>query len=268
MTQGHATLTVNDMIADIVFTNPDEGFMDETMEAEFLAAIETVTGDPEIRVCVLAGGQAGVFIRHYDLKVLAPKAAAMAARGLKFTTDRPVPEAPIHTAMRMMEQSHVIFIGAMTGTAMGGGFEVSLACDLRVVQDGNHEFGLPEINLGILPGAGGTQRLPQIVGQSRALQMTLTGQTLSPAQMVEFGLAVSCVPDARAEAQALAQRMARKPAQAAAHIKRLVRQAVSARADDFADERTLFCDLMVQPDAARLLADGASGQRRITDEPL
>lgn len=267
MTQGHATLTIRDTIAEIVFTNPDEGFMDEAMEAELLASIESVTDDPEVRVCVLTGGQPGVFIRHYDLKVLAPKAAAMAVRNLKFTTDRPVPEAPIHIAMGMMETSRVIFICAMTGSAMGGGFELSLACDLRVVQEGDHEFGLPEINLGILPGAGGTQRLPQIIGQSRALQMTLTGQTLSPAQMVEFGLALFAVPDARAEAQVLAKQMAGKPSRAAGHIKRLVRQAISARADDFADERTLFCDLMVQPDASRLLAEGASGQRRITDEP-
>ncbi len=267
MTQGHATLSINGMIGEIIFGNPDQGFMDEAMEANLLAAIEGVTSNPAVRVCVLAGEEPGVFIRHYDLKVLAPKAAAMFDRGLAFTTERPVPEAPIHKAMRMMEQSPVIFIAAMTGTAMGGGFELSLACDLRLVQDGDHEFGLPEINLGILPGAGGTQRLPQIVGQSRALQMTLTGQTLSPAQMVEFGLALSAVPDARAEAQVLAKRMAVKPARAAGHIKRLVRQAVSPHADNFADERTLFCDLMVQPDAARLLAEGASGQRRITDEP-
>ena len=267
MTQGHATLTINGMIGEILFGNTDQGLMDEAMEVDLLAAIVAVTSDPKLRVCILSGEQSGVFIRHYDLKVLAPKAVAMSARKLAFTTDRPVPEAPIHQAMRMMEQSPVIFIAAMTGTAMGGGFELSLACDLRLVQEGDYEFGLPEINLGILPGAGGTQRLPQIVGQSRALQMTLTGQTLSPVQMVEFGLALSAVPDAYAEAQVLAKRMAGKPERAAGHIKRLVRQAISPRVDDFADERTLFCDLMVQSDAARLLTEGASGQRRITDEP-
>ena len=144
---------------------------------------------------------------------------------------------------------------------------MALACDLRVVQSGAHEFGLPEINLGILPGAGGTQRLPQIVGQSRALHMTLTGETLSPKQMVGVGLASACVADARTEAMLLAERIAGKPPRAAQHIKRLVRQAVSARPEDFADERTLFCDLMVQPDAARLLGEGAQGKRRITDAP-
>ena len=269
MSNGQAVLTVNGTIAEIVFSNPDEGVMDRAMEADMLAAVEQITGDPSIRVCVLSGAGPGVFIRHYDLKVLAPQADEMAKRGLVFTTDRPVPEAPIHVAMRLMEASETIFIAALTGTAMGGGFELALACDLRVVQTGAGEFGLPEINLGILPGAGGTQRLPQIVGQSRALHMTLTGDTLTPEEMVAAGLASACVPDARVDALALAlaQRMAGKPARAASHIKRLVRQAQSARADDFADERTLFWDLMVQPEAARLLAEGAQGRRRITNEP-
>lgn len=264
---GQATLTLGGPIAEIVFTSADAGLMDVTMEEELLAAIQAVTSRSEIRVCVLAGGEQGVFIRHYDLKVLASKADAMAKRGLTFDTDRPVPEAPIHIAMRLMEASDVIFICAMTGTAMGGGFELSLACDLRVVQAGDHIFGLPEINLGILPGAGGTQRLPQIVGQSRALHMTLTGDVLTAEEMVTAGIASACVADARAEAMALAQRMADKPARAAAHIKRLVRQAHGTRPQDLADERTLFCDLMVQPDAARLLGEGASGKRVITDAP-
>ncbi len=267
MSGGQAALSVNGAVAEIIFSNPDEGLMDQAMEAELLAAVEQVTADPAIRVCVLSGAEQGVFIRHYDLKVLAPQAEKMAARGLVFTTERSVPEAPIHIAMRLMESSDTIFIAALTGTAMGGGFELALACDLRVAQAGAFIFGLPEINLGILPGAGGTQRLPQIVGQSRALHMTLTGETLTPEKMVEYGLAWACVDDARSEALTMAARMAGKPARAAGHIKRLVRQAVSARPDDLADERTLFCDLMVQPDAGRLLAEGANAGRKITDEP-
>ena len=267
MTHGSATLTISGAIAQIVFTNPDQGFMDEAMEADLLLAVETICASPTLRACVLIGGQPNVFIRHYDLKVLALKAAAMAQRGMVFTPDRPVPESPIHKAMSMLESSDVIFIAALNGTAMGGGFELALACDLRLVQEGSHQFGLPEINLGILPGAGGTQRLPQIVGQSRALQMTLTGDTLSPAQMCEYGIALNAVSDVVAAAVTLAHRMAQKPALATAHIKRLVRQAHSPRTEDMADERTLFCDLMVRDDAGRLLQEGASGQRRITDAP-
>ena len=264
METGRADLEIDGAVAEIVFSNPDGGLMDESMEQRFLDAVERVEGDPAIRACVRAGGGEGVFIRHYDLKVLAPRARSMAGRGMSFSTDRPVPEAPIHKALRMIEGSAKIYIAALNGTAMGGGFETALACDLRVVQDGPFEFGLPEVNLGILPGAGGTQRLRELAGVPRALQMALTGDRLDPAGMVGAGLAAARVPDARKEAMALARRLAGKPARAAAHIKRLVR---GAGPGGFAEERTLFCDLMVQPDAVRLLEEGAQGARAITDEP-
>lgn len=267
MGAGQAELKIDGAIAQIVFSNPDQGFMDQAMEAQLLDAVTRVDADPDVRVCVLMGAQPGVFIRHYDLKVLAPQAASMAGRGLEFSMERPVREGPIHVALRRIEASSTLFIAALNGSAMGGGFEVAIACDLRLVEEGDFEFGLPEINLGILPGAGGTQRLPHLIGQSRALQMTLTGDTLGPAGMVQWGLAMACVGDVRAEAMALARRMAGKPARAASHIKALVRGAHSCDDDGFARERTLFCDLMVQPDAVRLLAQGAAGQRRITDEP-
>jgi enoyl-CoA hydratase len=264
---GRAELTVTGAVARIGFANPDNGYMDRSMEEDLVAAVDRVCDDPAIRVCVLAGDAPGVFIRHYDLKPLAEQSAAMRAKGRTFSEDRPVREGGIHTAMRRMEGSPVIWVAALNGTAMGGGFELALACDLRIVQAGDHIFGLPEVNLGILPGAGGTQRLPRLVGLSRALAMTLTGDTLTAQQMVDWGLALACAPDAGAAAAVMADRLARKPALALAHIKSLVRRASMAEADLLAAERTLFCDLMVQDDAARLLAEGAAGQRSITDEP-
>ncbi|WP_372893000.1 enoyl-CoA hydratase/isomerase family protein [Rhodosalinus sp.] len=267
METGKATLHVEGAIARIVVSNPDAGYMDRAMEDELLDAVERVDADPEVRICVLSGGTPGVFIRHYDLKALAPQARSMAARGMTFSMDRPVKEGPIHRALRLIEEGTTVYVAALNGTAMGGGFELALACDLRTVEAGDHAFGLPEINLGILPGAGGTQRLPRLMGLSRALQMTLTGDTLTPHQMVASGLALDGGADAVAAAQALAGRLARKPARALAHIKRLTRRGAAPDAESFALERTLFCDLMVTPEAGALLDDGAAGRRRITDDP-
>lgn len=267
METGKATLHVEGAIARIVVSNPDAGYMDRAMEDELLNAVERVDADPEIRICVLSGGTPGVFIRHYDLRALAPQARSMATRGMTFSMDRPMKEGPIHRTLRLIEEGTTVYVAALNGTAMGGGFELALACDLRVVEAGDHAFGLPEINLGILPGAGGTQRLPRLVGLSRALQMTLTGDTLTPHQVVASGLALDGGADAVAVARALAGRLARKPARALTHIKRLTRRGVTADAESFALERTLFCDLMTTPEAGALLEEGAAGRRRITDDP-
>ena len=267
MTEGTARLSINGPVAQIVFSNPDEGYMDRAMEEALLHAVEKVDEGPDVRVCVLSGGTPGAFIRHYDLKALAPQARSMRDRGMQFSMARPVREGVIHRALRRIGESRVIYIAALNGTAMGGGFELAIACDLRVVQDGPYEFGLPEVNMGILPGAGGTQRLPFLVGGAKAMQMALTGDTLSPAQMLESGLATACVPDAHAEALTLGQRIAGKPPKALAHIKRLIRQTEGSTAEGFALERTLFADLMVSQEAAHLLTQGAGGTRKITDEP-
>lgn len=263
---GSATLTVDGPIARIAYANPDNGYMDEAMEGALLDAVLAVEADPAIRVCVHIGIGPGVFIRHYDVAVLYRRASAMAAKGYAFTEERPVPEGGIHKAMAAMEAGSTIHVGALNGSAMGGGFELALACDLRLVESGPHEFGLPEVNIGVLPGAGGTQRLTRLVGEAKALQMTLLGEVIGPDALAQAGLAVACVPDVASAAAEMASRLAAKPPRAIAHIKRLVRGAAEP-AQAFAAERTLFCDLMVSDDAIALMGEMANGTRVITDEP-
>lgn len=266
---GTATLVIDGAIATLSFANPDKGYMDAAMETQLVEAIGRIEADPGVRACILTGADAGVFIRHYDVSVLSERSEAMAARGLQFSTDRPVPEGGIHKAMRMMETGSTAYVAALNGTAMGGGFELALACDIRLVAQGPYRFGLPEINLGILPGAGGTQRLPRLVGEAVALRMTLLGDVLEPEALHATGLTLALVGgDVVAEARAVAEKLAAKPPVALAHIKRLVRRAHGAdQAAGFADERTLFCDLMVRQDARALMADMAAGNRAITDHP-
>ena len=256
-------------VAVVTLSNPPRGLMDEAMEEGLAAVIEELETDPAIRAVVLTGGQDGVFVRHYDVAVLQRRGRALAARGLTFSPERPVPETPFHRTLRHIEASPKAYLAALNGTAMGGGFELALACDLRLVQDGPYDLGLPEINLGILPGAGGTQRLPRLIGQARALELTLLGGTLSPRRATEVGLTLACL-DGPVLPAALetAQRLAAKPPQALAHIKRLVRgAAVTPLADGLAVERTLFCDLMVSDDALALMTEWAEGRRDILDDP-
>ena len=251
---GTVTVTTAGGIAVIRFANPPEGYMDEGTEAGLTAALDQVEGDDAVRAVILTGAQDGVFIRHYDVRVLEARSRKMAARGMVFSPDRPVPEPALHRNMRRIEASAKPYIAAINGAAMGGGYELALACDIRLAQAGDYPIGLPEVNLGILPGAGGTQRLPQLVGQARALEYCLTGRTFTPEQAAQAGLVNDCVAGPVLDhALAMARRMAAQPPLALAHIKRLIRGA-TPDPDRMALERTLFCDLMVRDAAIALMA--------------
>lgn len=247
--------------------NPPDGYMDEETAAELMALLDRIETDAAIRATLFTGGLEGVFIRHYDVRVLERHGRAMAARGYSFERSRPVPETPFLKALRRIETMPKPFVAAINGTAMGGGFELALACDLRLVRDGPFDLGLPEINIGLLPGAGGTQRLARLVGEGRALDMIMTGATVSPRDAVALGLASRCVEgDVLPAALELAHELAGKHADALAHIKYLVRGSSGRDLDEgLADERTLFCDLMVNPDSLDLMARMNAAEMAITD---
>jgi enoyl-CoA hydratase len=263
--------TLEGACAIVRLFNPKQGLMDEAMESELLQVLDLLHDGvcwPAGRVVILTGRDPGVFVRHYDVAVLHQRAQAMAARGKAFSIERPVPQGGVHRCIDRIEASSLIFIAAINGVAMGGGFELALACDLRVVQDGPYELGLPELNLGLLPGAGGTQALARLLGVSATLQLLLTARVLSPRELAELRLAGACVADALAQARAWAAQLQAVPARACAHIKRLVRSAGAWELEQGrAAERTLFCDCMVDPAALPLMADVAQGQRTIAQPP-
>lgn len=256
-------------VAVMRLSNPPHGFMDEASEHELEAALDAIDDLPELRVVIVTGGQPGVFVRHYDVGVLEQRGRAMAARGLRFGTDRPVPEGRVHRCYRRIENSDCIFIAAINGAAMGGGFELALACDLRIAQDGDYRIGLPETNIALLPGAGGTQRLTRLIGAGRTLEYLLFGRTFVPREAAALGLVNECCEGSLLDrCLALADGLVRRHPLAIAHVKRLVRNAAGDPYEKMlADERTLFCDLMV---SERTIADtaafNASG-RPISDPP-
>jgi enoyl-CoA hydratase len=109
--------------------------------------------------------------------------------------------------MAAVEAHEAVVIAAVNGVALGGGCELALACDLRIAAE-HAVFGLPEPSLGIIPGAGGTQRLPRVVGLGRAKEMVLTGARWSAAQALQYGLVSEVVP--AAELLSAARRMAER----------------------------------------------------------
>lgn len=252
-------------VAVVRFNNPPDGLMDDKVEPEFAAVLDRIAADGAIRAVILTGAQEGVFVRHYDVALLAERSAAMRARGLQFSLDRPVPEAPFHKLLRRIETEPRPFVAAINGIAMGGGFELALACDFRLAQAGDYSIGLPEVNLGILPGAGGTQRLARLIGPSAALWYIARGETLAPREAAAAGLVHACVDgDVLAAALDLAAQLERRSGRAIGHIKALVREHSRGPLDQgLAAERTLFCDLMVSDEAAVALDQVAGGKRDI-----
>lgn len=253
---------VNNAVVIARIGNPPSGYMNEDTANELIALLDRIEHEDDIRAVILTGSMDGVFIRHYDVGILEQRGRQMAAKGYTFEVSRPIPESAFLTALRRIDEMPKPFIAAINGTAMGGGFELALACDIRLVQDGPYDLGLPEINIGLLPGAGGTQRLSRLIGESKALEMIMTGTTISPQQTVELGIASRCVEgNVLPAALEIADALAGKHPGALAHIKYLIKGSTQRPLrEGLADERTLFCDLMINPDSLEKMAEMNTGK--------
>src|SRR6266478_9427900 len=127
-----------------------------------------------------------------------------------------------HETFRKMENTPLIFIAVIAGHCLGGGFELALACDLRFAAEGGYQIGLPEVNLGLFPGSGGTQRLPRRIGLAKAIDFIANATTLKPAEAKEAGLVDRLFPDAaacRASAIEYAAKLGDGPSVAIGHAK-------------------------------------------------
>ena len=149
--------------------------------------------------------------------------------------------------MALCESRSKPVIAAISGTCLAGGFEFALSCDLRIAEDGDYLIGLPEANLGLLPGAGGTQRLPRTIGTPAALMHFLVGDPLTPREAERKGLVHETVSGkALDRAMEIARRLSSFPSESIACIKRLVRNATETPlSQGLALERNLFLKLCI-----------------------
>lgn len=209
---------------------------------EIAEALRQVEADPQLRVAIITGAGDRAFVAGADINELQALASAEEARAFSET---------IHAVGNWIAGMRKIVIAAINGYALGGGCELAMSCDLRIAAD-SAMFGQPEINLGIIPGWGGTQRLTRLVGPGMSKLLNLTGELISAAEAQRIGLVERVVPAAELlpEARKLGLTIAGKAPLAVAAIKQAINRGMDmSLADACAYEAALFGTIAASQDA-------------------
>lgn len=207
------------------------------------AAINAANADDEVKAVILHSASEKFFSAGADIKAFMANDSAANMEMIRFA----------HAALEKMAASPKIFIAAINGHAMGGGLEMALACDIRYAGEGRYRLGLPEVTLGLLPGNGGTQRLPRLIGDNRALEMMITGETVTPEEAHRLGIVNKLFPaeTLMEETVAYAEKVASGATLAIGAIKQSVYQGTSMELSQaLALERELMAPLFDSQDAA------------------
>lgn len=180
------TLEVQDRIAVLSVNRPDKlNALNEQTIRELGLAIDEITGRDDVGGVILTGVGEKAFVAGADIAELAKMGPVDGVLVSRLGQE----------VFRRIELSRKPVLAAVNGFALGGGCELALACHLRIASE-NAQFGLPEVKLGIIPGYGGTLRLPRIVGKGRALELMLTAQFIKADEAYRIGLANKVVPQA------------------------------------------------------------------------
>ncbi|MFC9437337.1 enoyl-CoA hydratase/isomerase family protein [Nocardia sp. NPDC057030] len=229
--------------------NPPYNFLTSDIMSALADLLTALERDTRTRAVILTSAVEDVFVSHYDVaEILAgaeaspvtlTRRAAAAALHTSRAADRiPGGQAALahagaggvadlrryHEVCRRMRDSDKVFVAALNGRTLGGGCELALSCDIRLMADGPYEIGQPEILVGIIPGGGGTQMLTRVLGAARALELCLEGTPITPTRAHEIGLVHRLVApaDLLGEARTTAARLARRSPVAVAALKRAV----------------------------------------------
>jgi enoyl-CoA hydratase/carnithine racemase len=228
------TLSVEDGVGTIRLDRPKMNAINDELYRGVQATAERAAADPEVRAVVLYGGEK-VFAAGADIKAM----GALSKQGM-VAWGRELTDAFTH-----VQRIPKPVIAAITGYALGGGYELALCADFRVL-GANAKIGQPEILLGVIPGAGGTQRLARLVGPAKAKDLVFTGRHVGAEEALEIGLADAVVPDDEvyATALAMAKKFAAGPPLALAAAKRAIDEGLDLPLErGLALESELFAEL-------------------------
>lgn len=202
-------------VAVVTIDNPPLNALSAALVEELEAEIDRLDGDDTVRAIILCGAGDRAFVAGADIREFPALREAGgdggAARGL-------------HALGHRMDAAHTPFVAAIKGYCLGGGLELAMCCDVRICAD-DAQLGQPEIKLGLVPGGGGTQRLPRIVGTGRASLLNLGGEFIDAATAYSWGLVEQVVPhdELMAAAGAVAAGFAARSPHAVAVVRELAR---------------------------------------------
>lgn len=179
-------LEKQDAIGHIVLDRPPANSYDRAFMEELDAAIEEARRDDEVKAIVVRSASEKFFSAGADVSVFAKSEL----------DEQNAFVVCANEAMGKFESTAKVVIAAINGHCLGGGLEIALCCDFRIAAEGGYKIGLPEVTLGLLPGTGGTQRLPRLIGRQKALDLMLRGTTLSPQEAKDAGVVDELVPAA------------------------------------------------------------------------
>ena len=212
------SLTSSNGVGIVLLNNPPANAYQLDFMNQLIECIKIAEDNSSIRVVVIKSDLERFFCAGADIKVWAQNTTAenkqMVSAAREVTT--------------AISQSDKIYIAAIDGHTFGGGLELAMACDLRLASEGEYAMGLTEVNIGLIPGNGGTQRLLRLAGATRALELLVTGATISPELALKFGLINHLWPADSFKQEALnyARELSHGPPMAIAAIKRSIREGI------------------------------------------
>jgi len=203
-----------DNVGVLTVNRPDKlNALSNELTEELLQFLEQVEKDVDLRVLVITGAGEKAFVAGADIKELVERDAVKGRDVSRFR----------QALFARIENLPIPVIAAVNGYALGGGLELALACNIRIASE-KAQFGAPEVKLGIIPGDGGTQRLPRLVGLGRAMELVLTGDFIDALEAHRIGLANRVVPheELMDNVMTLAKKIASRPPLAVKYVKEAV----------------------------------------------
>ncbi len=293
----HLRIEQRGRVLQVLLDNPPANFLTTAVMQELADLLEDLEQRQDIGAVILSGAADGVFLTHFDVdeieRAVAPITFSMPAWLTRLLLEsesllRHLPGARkllrrtllagvadmnlFHEVTAHMRRMDKVFIAAINGLALGGGCELALACDLRLMAEDDQVerfLGQPEVLIGLIPGGGGTQMLARSLGVARALELCLEGQLLEPRQALALGLVSGLAPaeELLEAADALAQRLSRRSPQAVRLIKRSIYQAASRDwTEGMASEKAGFLSAASQGNTRRAMREYIERVRTIVRE--